>query len=290
VSAVVDGHEARLGSLRHTEELIPVCLRARVRELLELVQHRGQIAVVIAHAEQAAVLILADAVRPGAECLTERLHEIGVAPVVMLTGDNALTAGRVAGALGLDEFHAELLPPDKVAHVERLKQRGGGRRRVVGVIGDGVNDAPALAAADVSLAIGSIGSDAALESADIVLLSDDLLSVPRAVQLARRATRTIAINLAFALGAMVIMAVVTLAASSGLLGAQWQVPLWLGVLGHEGGTLLVVANSLLLLGGRYEANCTCERGPGRGHDHAHTHHEHEVAGARAGGGGEAATG
>lgn len=254
VAGLVDGHEARLGSLAFTRELIPVCLRGRVEDLLEVVQGRGQMAVVCAWNEQAAVIILTDAPRPGAECLAERLHELGVRPVVMLTGDNRATARRVAEALGLDEFHAELLPQDKVAHVERL--RASGLRGGVGVIGDGVNDAPALATADVSIAIGSIGSDAALESADIVMLSDDLLSVPRGVALARRARLIVKVNLVIALGLMALMAGLTLGAT--LVGG-WQLPLWIGVLGHEGGTLLVVANSLTLLVFRGDANCTCDK-------------------------------
>lgn len=260
VSGVVDDQPARLGSLAHTAELIPVCLRARVREVLDGVQSRGQIAVVCAWNDQAAVIILADAMRPGAEGLTPSLHALGVRPVVMLTGDNAQTASRVASTLGLDAFYAELLPQDKVDHVQQLKgDRGAGVSAGVGVIGDGVNDAPALAAADVSIAIGSIGSDAALESADIVLLTDDLMAVPRAVALARRTRRTIRFNIVFALVAIAVMASVTLIAS---LAAHWQMPLWIGVIGHEGGTLLVVANSLLLLAFRAPANAVRSRGDG----------------------------
>ncbi|MCU0688213.1 MAG: cation-translocating P-type ATPase, partial [Phycisphaerales bacterium] len=261
VSGWLDGAEARLGSMAHTGELIPVCLRNHVRDVLATVQHQGRIAVVCVHDQQAAVFILSDAVRPGADCLVPRLHELDVRPVVMLTGDNRLTAGRVAATLKLDEFHAELLPSDKVAQVQRLKQQarvdggtGGGSRTGVGVIGDGVNDAPALAAADVAIGIGSIGSDAALENADIVLLNDDLSAVPWAVGLARRARRTIAINLVFAIGAMVIMACAVVIGSLN----GWQMPLWMGVLGHEGGTLLVVAHSLLLLVHRGIPICTCE--------------------------------
>jgi Cd2+/Zn2+-exporting ATPase len=193
----------------------------------------------------AGVLILSDVARPGAERLVTDLHRIGVRPVVMLTGDNRATAEAVAESLGIDRFKAELLPQDKVDAVQNLKSEisGSRSRRAAGVIGDGVNDAPALAAADVSIAIGSIGSDAALESADIVLLADDLGVIPWAVRLARRARRTILINLSFALAAIGVMVVATLVGSR--IGRP--LPLWMGVLGHEGGTLLVVFNSLLLL-------------------------------------------
>jgi Cd2+/Zn2+-exporting ATPase len=258
VSGLHEGREIRLGSLTHTQELIPVCLRARVKELLDQVQHQGQIAIVCAHDQSAAVFMLTDAVRPGAECLVERMHAVGVRPVVMLTGDNEATARRVAQGLGLDRFHAQLLPQDKVDHVQQLKAeraKAGSVSGGVGVIGDGVNDAPALAAADVAIAIGSIGSDAALESADIVLLADDLAVVPWAVALARKTRRKIITNLVFSLSAIGVMAVAVLLGHS--LG--YQLPLWMGVLGHEGGTLLVVANSLLLLAYPGVPVCTCDR-------------------------------
>jgi Cd2+/Zn2+-exporting ATPase len=246
VEAQIDGKAARLGTLVHTEELIPVCLRANVREVLKGVQQRGKIGTVVVHDQQAGVIILSDTVRPGADRLVQDLHAMGVKPVVMLTGDNRATAAAVAESLGLDRFEAELLPEDKLKAVAGMRDqlRGSGSAGGVGVIGDGVNDAPALAAADVSIAIGSIGSDAALESAEIVLLSDDLGIIPWAVGLARRTRRTVMFNLSFALGAIALMSVAT------LVGARLGVPLplWMGVLGHEGGTLLVVGNSLLLLG------------------------------------------
>jgi Cd2+/Zn2+-exporting ATPase len=246
VEAEIDGKLARLGTLVHVEELVPTCLRASVREVLRGVQRRGQIGTVVAHNEQAGVIILSDTVRPGADRLVQELHTLGVKPVVMLTGDNRTTAAAVAESLGLDRFEAELLPEDKLKAVAAMREELRARRNPggVGVIGDGVNDAPALAAADVSIAIGSIGSDAALESADIVLLTDDLGVVPWAVSLARRARRTVMFNLTFALSAIVVMSIAT------LVGARLGVPLplWMGVLGHEGGTLLVVGNSLLLLG------------------------------------------
>ncbi len=264
LAAIVAGVPARLGTYDHCEPLIPVCLRARVREVLDTVRGRGQIAVVVARSADfdpgtapdaparapasgdAAVLVLSDAIRPGARPMVERLHALGVRPVRMLTGDNRVTAAHVANAVGIDQWDAELLPEDKVRFVEAMKRERRsqpGRRRAVGVIGDGVNDAPALAAADASIAIGSIGSDAALESADIVLLGDDLTAVPWAVRLARRARAIVLFNILLAGGIIVAMAIATLVGSR--LGRP--VPLPIAVLAHEGGTLLVVANSLRLL-------------------------------------------
>ncbi|MFT3683314.1 MAG: HAD-IC family P-type ATPase [Phycisphaerales bacterium] len=179
VRGMVSGVEARMGSLQFVQPIVSADIYQRIVQMLEGLQGRGLIGNVCAFDGKAAVFLLADAVRPGAECLVERLHLLGVRPVVMLTGDNKQTGAAVGRQLGLDEVHAEQLPADKVNHVHRLKGAG----KAVGVIGDGVNDAPALAAADVSIAIGSIGSDAALESADIVLLSDDLSAVPWAVAL-----------------------------------------------------------------------------------------------------------
>jgi len=256
------GVPVRLGSYRFVEPLIPVCFRNRVKEVLSRIQERGHVAVVIARcasldcqtpeaeaesAGQAAVLIMADAVRPGASTLVRELHALNIRPVRMLTGDNRLTAERIATSLGLDTFDAELLPQDKLDIVTAMKtQARSARTGGVAVIGDGVNDAPALATADVSIAIGSIGTAAALESADIVLLTDNLGGVPWAVRLARRTRRTITINFAIALGVIVLMGIATLAGS--LTGRE--VPLGVGVLAHEGGTLLVVLNSLLILGFR----------------------------------------
>ncbi len=245
VSGEIAGLPARLGNEPFTSELVPVCLRERVHEVLSGVQSTGQIGVVVAHDQQAGVIVLADSPRPGAHTLVRELHAMNIRPVIMLTGDNALTAKSVAESLGLDRYRAQCLPEDKVTAIQELKAEVRRRdpRGGAGVIGDGVNDAPALAAADVSIAIGSIGSDAALESADIVLLSDDLGTVPWAVGLARRATRTIQINLSVALGVIVVMGAATLIGSR----TGRPVPMWLGVLGHEGGTILVVAHSLLLM-------------------------------------------
>ena len=267
--------------------------RNRVRDLLNLVQERGQLGVVVAVAQregedpessgQAAVLIMSDTVRPGARTLVDELHALRVRPVRMLTGDNATTAQRVGTALGIDIIDAELLPEDKLRIVDSMKRgkidpatrkpNPGG----VAVIGDGVNDAPALAAADVSIAIGYIGSDAALEAADIVLLSDDLGTVPWAVRLARAARTTVKTNVAFALGIIGVMGAATLVGSR----IELPVPLGVGVLAHEGGTLLVVANSLRLLAFRAPASVNA-RPASTGAPRIHTKTEQTELAAAAG--------
>lgn len=249
------GAPVRLGSYSFTEPLIPVCFRNRVKEVLGKIQSRGHVAVVIARAAtgddtpddptddasgEAAVLIMADSVRPGATELVRDLHSLGVKPVRMLTGDNALTAGRIGQGLGIDQVDAELLPDDKLRIVGEMKRTHGN----VAFIGDGVNDAPALAAADIALAIGTIGTAAALENADAVLLADDLATFPWAIRLARRARQTVAVNVTFALGIIVVMSASVLIASA----LHREIPLSIGVLAHEGGTVLVVLNSLRILG------------------------------------------
>lgn len=252
----VDDDEVAVGDYEFVEGVIPVCLRAKVREVLDRTRRTGQVAAVVgaggAHGA-AAVLVIADPVREGAKGLVRQLHALGVKPVRMMTGDNRVTAEHIASRLGLDRWDAELLPEDKVRLLHETKEQQKGRARAsrwprrvqpgVAFIGDGVNDAPALAAADVAVGIGSIGSDAALESSDIVLLNEDLECVPWALRLARRARALLAFNIVTAMSVIVFMGLWT------LLGSRTgrPVPMSLGVVAHEGGTLLVVLNSLRLL-------------------------------------------
>jgi Cd2+/Zn2+-exporting ATPase len=234
-----NGSAVRIGSLEFCEPIIPVCFRAHTHELVERIRTEGGIPVVIAHDEYAMVLAMADRPRAGARELRGRLEQVGVQKLAMLTGDHTVIAERLAAELGIDFVEAELLPEEKVEHIERIRSEPS--TGSLAVIGDGVNDAPALAVADVGLAMGSIGADAALETADVILLHDDLDRVPWAFGLARRVKRTIIANLAFATAVIVVLAICTLAV---------HVPLWLGVLGHEGSTLIVVGNSLRLLAHR----------------------------------------
>jgi Zn2+/Cd2+-exporting ATPase len=155
---------------------------------------------------------------------------------VMLTGDNRLVGEAIAAPLGIDEVRADLLPKDKVTAIQSLQE--GGKLARVAMVGDGVNDAPALATATVGIAMGAAGSDAALETADVVLMSDNLEAIPYAIQLSRRTRRIVRQNLAFSIGVIVVL--VSLALTVGI-------PLPVGVIGHEGSTILVVLNGLRLL-------------------------------------------
>jgi len=239
IIGVFNNAEVRIGSGKFIAETAAKPMAEQIAGALAEAQKQGHIAVVLSVGQAAAVLIFGDTERAGMSEAIRELRSMGVRPIVMLTGDNEFTASVVAKRVGVDQYFAELQPQQKVEHLSRMKQHGGS----VGLVGDGVNDAPALAAADVSLAIGSIGSQAAMESADIVLIRDQASLLPWSVALARRADRTVKINIAFALGAIVLMVLATLI--GGALGLRF--PLWMGVLGHEGGTLLVVGHSLLLL-------------------------------------------
>jgi P-type E1-E2 ATPase len=179
---------------------------------------------------------VADQPRATARSGIEALRAAGVTHIVMMTGDRRAVALRIADQLGIhpDEVHADLLPQDKVALVDQLAKRG-----PVAFVGDGVNDAAALARADVGIAMGAAGSEVALQAADVALLSEDMARLAAAHRLARRTLRIIRQNLTFAIGAMLVLV------TSGLF---FHLPLPLAVVGHEGGTLLVVLNGLRLLG------------------------------------------
>jgi Cd2+/Zn2+-exporting ATPase len=180
-----------------------------------------------------AVLVMADTIRPAARRLCEDLHRLGVKKVVMLTGDQRLVAEAIALEAKVDEVYAELLPEDKLKVIRELKLEG-----TVMMIGDGVNDAPALAMSDIGVAMGAAGTDVAMETADIVLMGDRLENIALLVGHARRAKRVLLQNLVFASGVIVVLI-------SAALGFSLALPL--GVVGHEGSTVLVCLNGLRLL-------------------------------------------
>ena len=155
----------------------------------------------------------------------------------MLTGDNERVAAPIGARANVDEVHAGLLPEEKVAVLKALRAKYG----PIAMVGDGVNDAPALATADVGVAMGAAGTDVALETADMVLMADNLLFLPYAIGLARQARRIVWQNLAFSMAVIVLLVISAFGA---------QLPLTLGVIGHEGSTVIVVLNGLRLLGYR----------------------------------------
>ncbi len=206
-----------------------------VSERAEALERDGRTVVVIGNKTHVCGLIaVADTVRPGARGVIEALRERGIAHLIMLTGDNRATGEAIAREVGIDEVQAELLPEDKVATVEALVAKYG----TVAMVGDGVNDAPAMARASFGIAMGAMGSDAAIETADIALMTDDLAKLPWLVGHSRRTLAIIRENIVFSLGVKVVFVVLTFAGFATLWGA---------IAADVGASLLVVANALRLL-------------------------------------------
>jgi Cd2+/Zn2+-exporting ATPase len=212
-----------------------------VTAIVNELEEEGQTSVIVARAAAGlavqflGVIGMADAVRPDAPAVVRELKAAGVERVVMLTGDNQRVADRIAAATGIDEAYAGLLPEDKVTAIRHIRDNYG----PVAMVGDGVNDAPALATATLGIAMGAAGTDVALETADVVLMGDDLKNIPYVIRLSRATRRTLIINLGFALFMIGLMLVAIFAR---------DLPLPLAVIGHEGGTVLVSLNGLRLLG------------------------------------------
>ena len=227
------GTEFWVGSHRYLEERGQET--AEVHERLEAMARAGRTVVVVGNDRHVCGFIaLADRVRPEASQAVADLRAAGVEHIVMLTGDNRGTAEAVARDAGVDEVYAELLPADKVTKVEELVAKYG----ATGMVGDGVNDAPAMGRATVGIAMGAIGTDAAIETADIALMSDDLLKLPWLVHHSRRALTVIRQNIIFALSVKAVFVVLTFVGYSSMWGA---------IAADTGASLLVVFNGLRLL-------------------------------------------
>lgn len=185
-------------------------------------------------------LAVADTVRKRAADSIRALKQLGIGRMAMVTGDNRDVASAVADQIGMQEVYAELLPEEKVHIVETLVEAGS-----VGMVGDGVNDAPAMATSDLGIAMGGAGTDVAMETADVVLMSDDLGKLSFMIRLSRRATDIVRQNLYFSVGVIVVLVALTIVAP--MLVPNFRLPLPVGVLGHEGSTLIVVINGLRIL-------------------------------------------
>jgi Cd2+/Zn2+-exporting ATPase len=230
---------------------------APYRAEIEASERAGQTVVLVGtETALAGMIALADPVRPASRQTVAALHALGLR-CAMLTGDNAATARRIAEAVGVDDVRAELLPEDKVAAVRALQADG-----PVAMIGDGINDAPALATAEVGIAMGAGGADVALEAADVALIGDDLAQLPAAVRLARRTMAIIRQNIA---AALVVKAAFLLLTILGVTN------LWLAVLADTGMSLLVTGNSLRLLRHAARSVPAAHHAP---HGHAEPGHAH----------------
>jgi Cd2+/Zn2+-exporting ATPase len=229
----VDGRFTLAGNARLFAERRLLDDRALARSAA--VAASGQTAVFVAiDGRMAGLIAVADRPRPSARAVVDLLREHGLDHIVMLTGDNAGAAQAVAGDLGIAELRAGLLPEEKVSAVRELRRRYG----VVAMVGDGVNDAPALAASDVGIAMGAAGTAAALETADVALMSDDLSKIPYAIRLSRSTLRTIKTNIALSLAVKAVFLALAVAGHA---------TLWMAIVADTGASLLVIANGLRLL-------------------------------------------
>lgn len=234
VTAMLEGETVQVGGTRLLEQPSLEASEALTRKIEE-VQAAGLTVMLVARADQLlGVIGLSDQPRAEARNVISRLHKQGVKLVVMLTGDNDAVAQRVGKETGVDAIRSNLLPEDKIEVIQTLRRR----KKAVAMVGDGVNDAPALAAATVGIAMGASGTAVALETADVALMADDLTKLPFTIGLSRRVRRTIQQNFVVSLG---VIAVLVPVAALGL------TPIWIAVLFHEGSTLVVVANALRLL-------------------------------------------
>jgi Cd2+/Zn2+-exporting ATPase len=238
--ARLDGVGYHVGSHRYIEEL-GVC-NGEVEAILGELEGGGQTPVILSDGSRVlGVLGVADRIREGAPESFMALRRLGVKPLVILTGDTPRTAEAIGRQAGADEVRAQLLPEEKVRAIQDLVKRHG----TAGMVGDGINDAPALAAATVGIAMGAAGTDAAVETADVALVRDDLRQLPVAVRLGRKTLRIIRVNIALSLATKAVF--VTLA----VLG---YATLWMAVAADMGTSLAVIANGMRLL----------RNGPGEG--------------------------
>lgn len=228
VSANVDGHVISAGNLR---------LMRSLGISADPIHKEGTIVYVAFDHEYLGSITISDVIKPNAREAIRSLKAEGVRRCVMLTGDSQSAASAIAGQLDIDEVHSELLPGDKVHEVESLLQQKNGKDKLV-FVGDGINDAPVLSRADIGIAMGALGSDAAIEAADIVLMDDDPSKISLAMRISRRTLRIVRQNIVFALAVKIICL---------LLGAFGLANMWLAIFADVGVMVLAVLNSTRML-------------------------------------------
>lgn len=232
ITATVNGETYYVGSPALFSDHL---LSQDVRDVIQALQQEGKTVVVVGDTEQVfGVIAISDQVREQVASVVQQLRAAGVTGIVMVTGDNQATANAIGKTAGITEVRAELLPEDKLHIIKEMKQQYGR----IAMAGDGVNDAPALAAADVGIAMGRNGTDVALETADVVLMADDLQQLPYAIRLSRRTLRIIQQNIAVAF-LLKLLALIFIVPG-------W-LTLWMAIFADMGATLIVLFNSLRLM-------------------------------------------
>lgn len=228
VTAKVDGIEVAAGNSKLMDRLGVAWIDCH---------HAGTIIHMAVNGEYAGHIVISDVEKPHAREAVQALKKSGVEKTVMLTGDSRKVAEHVAADLGIDEVHAELLPADKVAKVEELLKKKPEKGRLA-FVGDGINDAPVLSRADIGIAMGAMGSDAAIEAADVVLMDDDPLKIAKAIRISRKCLRIVYENIWFAIGIKMICL---------LLGAVGIANMWLAIFADVGVMIIAVLNAIRAL-------------------------------------------
>jgi Cd2+/Zn2+-exporting ATPase len=234
VKATYQGRRIGVGSLELMEALnVPV--NGMTGKTLAGLKSEGKTAVLVSMDGQViGVLGISDPIRETSRSMIQRLKETGVKRILMLTGDDELTARNIARQAGIEDVHAGLLPDDKLNVIRGLQEQG----HVVAMIGDGINDAPALAAADIGIAMGAAGTDVAIETADIALMADDLMKIPEAIRLSKSTLRNIRQNVFIALATVTVLLLGVILGKVHMAG---------GMLIHEASVLIVILNGMRLL-------------------------------------------
>ena len=234
VEAQLEGQPLILGNHRLIEER-GLCSPA-IEALLQAQESQGRTVTLLAsQSEVLAIFAVADTIKDSSREAIAQLHALGIASV-MLTGDNQATAETIAKQAGIDQAHGNLLPEDKLSAIEQMQAQYG----ATAMTGDGINDAPALARADIGLAMGAAGTDTAMEAADIVIMNDDLRRIPEVIQLSRRTRGILLQNIVLALGIKTVFLVLAVFGNASM---------WMAVFADMGASLLVVGNGLRLLRG-----------------------------------------
>lgn len=235
IMGTVNGTTYYIGSPKLFKELAVSNFDSNQESAVTELQNQGKTAMVIGtDKEVLGVIAVADEVRESSKEVIQKLHQLGIKKTIMLTGDNKGTAKAIGSHVGVSEIQAELMPEDKLNYIKQLRSDFGN----VAMVGDGVNDAPALAASTVGIAMGGAGTDTALETADVALMGDDLRKLPFTVKLSRKALNIIKANITFAIGIKLLAL---------LLVVPGWLTLWIAILSDMGATLLVSLNSMRLM-------------------------------------------